>query len=162
MIEPQKLKEQAKNRKKQHQTLLKQLKKKRKQEVDAYFHEFHAEVFEKIDCLSCANCCKTTGPLFTSKDISRISDKLKMKEMDFISTYLRKDEEGDMVLQKTPCTFLGDDNYCSIYEFRPKACREYPHTDRVDQPQIFHLTLKNAEICPAVFDLLEMAIKKIK
>lgn len=161
-MEIEKLKEKAFNRKKQHQTLLKQLKKKRKQEVDAYFHEFHHEIFERIDCLECANCCKTTGPLFTNKDIERISDKLKMKEVDFISTYLRKDEDGDMVLQKTPCEFLGDDNYCSIYEFRPKACREYPHTNRVDQPQIFNLTLKNAEICPAVFDLLEMAIHRIK
>ena len=31
----------------------------------------HDEVFEEIDCLSCANCCKTTGPLFTEKDIEK-------------------------------------------------------------------------------------------
>ncbi len=35
-----------------------------------------------------------------------------------------------MCCSPSPCPFLGDDNYCSVYEARPKACREYPHTDR--------------------------------
>lgn len=29
-----------------------------------------------------------------------------------------------------PCPLLGRDNYCAVYADRPKACREYPHTDR--------------------------------
>lgn len=45
--------------------------------------------------------------------------------------------------------------YCSIYEDRPKACREYPHTDRKKFYQIHALTIKNAETCPAVFHTLE-------
>jgi uncharacterized protein len=73
-----------------------------------------------------------------------------MKDAAFIDQYLRTDEEGDMVLQVVPCPFLGVDNYCGIYENRPKACREYPHTDRVKQKQILDLTIKNEKICPAV------------
>lgn len=132
-----------------------------KKEVDHLFQEAHEEVFACTDCLKCANCCKTTGPLFTSADIKRISAKLKLSEKAFVQKYLRKDEDQDMVLQKVPCTFLGEDNRCSIYEFRPKACREYPHTDQNDQPSIYHLTLKNASICPAVADILDHIRAKI-
>jgi Fe-S-cluster containining protein len=49
---------------------------------------------------------------------------------------------------------LESDNACSIYEDRPKACREYPHTDRVKQAQILDLTAKNALICPAVGEIV--------
>lgn len=155
------IKQQAAGHKKQHKELLERLKKKKKTEADKLFQEAHEKVFSCTDCLACANCCKTTGPLFTSTDISRISSKLKMSEKEFIEKYLRRDEDNDMVLQKVPCVFLDAENYCSIYEFRPKACREYPHTDQNDQASIFHLTLKNATICPAVFDILEELKKQV-
>jgi len=112
-------------------------------------------VFDRIDCLACANCCKTTGPLFTSTDISRIAKKLGLKQKQFIKEYLRMDEDGDYVLQSVPCTFLLEDNQCSIYEFRPKACREYPHTDMMGQKKIFDLTVRNSAICPGVYEILE-------
>lgn len=117
--------------------------------------EKHAEVFAGIDCLGCANCCKTTGPLFTTRDIERIAKHLQLSYQDFVSQYLREDEDGDLVLQKVPCPFLQSDNHCLIYEVRPKACREYPHTDAHHQNKIFSLTLKNAEICPAVLEILQ-------
>ena len=46
------------------------------------------EAFEKIDCLKCANCCKSYSPRFTPPDIKRISKYLGMKEGDFKDTYL--------------------------------------------------------------------------
>ena len=117
--------------------------------------ELHEREFEKTDCLACANCCKTTGPLFTEKDIVRIAKHLRMKPQAFTEQYLRIDEDRDRVLQELPCTFLGADNRCSIYEVRPKACREFPHTDRKKFQQITHLTLKNVAICPAAFNIVE-------
>ncbi len=123
--------------------------------------ELHDEEFEQTDCLSCANCCKTTGPLFTDKDIVRISKFLKMKPQQFISTYLRIDEENDYVLQQVPCTFLLNDHTCLIYEHRPKACAEFPHTNRKKFHQITNLTQKNVAICPAAFNIVEKMMKKI-
>jgi Fe-S-cluster containining protein len=76
--------------------------------------------------------------------------------------YLRLDEDNDYVLQSVPCSFLGADNYCSIYEVRPKACREFPHTDRKKFQQISNLTLKNVAICPAAFNIVEEMKKRIK
>lgn len=126
------------------------LKKMRKGDVDKLIHNLHEEAFETIDCLACANCCTTTGPLLTDKDINRIAKFLKLKPVRFIKDYLRIDEDNDYVFNAMPCPFLGADNYCSIYEERPKACREYPHTDRVNQQGILSITQKNVMLCPAV------------
>lgn len=123
--------------------------------LDQQVMEMHEKVFACTDCLQCANCCKTTGPLFTDRDIGRISKHLKLKPGGFVEKYLRIDEDGDYVLKQVPCAFLLPDNRCSIYDVRPKACREYPHTDRTGQHKILHLTRINATICPAVAGIVE-------
>lgn len=146
---------QAKEKKAENKAFFKKLKSIKSGKLDQAFHSAHYEAFDCIDCLSCANCCKTTGPLFTNADIDRLAKHFRMKAADFMNEYLRKDEDGDFVLQTTPCPFLGLDNYCSVYENRPKACREYPHTDRNKMHQILDLTRKNAEMCPAVHQIVE-------
>ncbi|MHA7609105.1 YkgJ family cysteine cluster protein [Elizabethkingia meningoseptica] len=147
--------EQARLKHKEHKKFLETLKKKPPKNLDYVVQETHDEVFEEIDCLQCANCCKTTGPLFTEKDIERIAKHLRLKPSEFESKFLRVDEDQDKILQSLPCFFLMDDNKCSIYEVRPKACREYPHTDRKKIYQINHLTLKNTMICPAAYTFVE-------
>ena len=155
-------KSQALQRQKEHRKFLEQLKKRPPKNLDYVVLDTHAEVFQKIDCLACANCCKTTGPLFTEKDVERIAHHLKLKAADFEKRFLRVDEEGDKVLQSLPCHFLSSDNMCSIYEVRPKACREFPHTDRKKIFQINNLTLKNTAICPAAFEFVGALEKKLK
>ena len=147
---------------KENKTFFSKLKKKPPKQLDYLMQELHDAEFRRTDCLECANCCKTTGPLFTDKDIERISKHFKMKPKQFIDSYLKIDEDKDYVLQSVPCTFLGVDNYCSIYEVRPKACREYPHTDRKKFQQISNLTLKNVGICPAAYNIVEEMKKRIK
>ncbi len=131
------------------------LKKKPPKDLDVVMQDLHDEEFRKTDCMQCGNCCKTTSPLFTNKDIERIAKHFRLKPQQFIEKYLVMDAENDYVLQSVPCTFLGTDNYCSIYEVRPKACSEFPHTDRRKFQQISHLTLKNVAICPAAFNIVE-------
>lgn len=136
------------------------LKTKKTKDLDDAFHQLHSKTFQKMDCLACANCCKTTSPIFRDVDIKRIAKHLRLKENQFIKNYLKMDEESDYVLQSSPCSFLEDDNSCSIYEFRPLACREYPHTDRKNMFQILDLTLMNTLVCPAVAKIsLEIASK---
>jgi Fe-S-cluster containining protein len=135
--------------------LFERIKKKKPRDLDARVHTLHTKTFARIDCLDCANCCSTTSPIFRDIDIKRLSKHLKMKENNFISTYLKMDEESDYVLQKSPCSFLGNDNKCSVYEHRPLACREYPHTDRKNMIQILGITEKNTLICPAVATIFE-------
>ena len=145
----------AKDKHNENKKFFAKLKKKPPKKLDMIMQELHEEEFEQTDCLECANCCKTTGPLFTDKDVERIAKFFKVKPQKFEEQYLRRDEDGDLVLQSVPCTFLGADNYCSIYEVRPKACREYPHTDRKKFHQITNLTLKNVAICPAAYHIVE-------
>ena len=140
---------------------LKKISKKPPRGLDRIAVETDIEVWKEIDCLSCANCCKTTGPLFTAADIERIAKHLRQKPQQFISQYLRIDEDNDYVLQSVPCTFLDAENYCMIYEVRPKACREFPHTDRKKFQQITDLTLKNVAICPAAFNIVESMKKRM-
>ena len=117
--------------------------------------QLHQEAFATIDCLHCAACCKNYSPRFKTPDVKRISRHLKMRESDFIDTYLKVDEEGDFVAKTTPCPFLGKDNFCSIYEVRPSDCVRFPYTDEDVLVKRQQLTLKNSTFCPAVFFVLE-------
>jgi len=156
------LPERAKDKKKENRKFFSKLKKRPPKDLDAIMIELHENEFSRTDCLSCANCCKTTGPLFTQKDIERIAKHFRMRPGEFIDAYLRLDEENDFVLQQVPCPFLGADNYCSIYEKRPKACREYPHTDRKDFHKISNITIKNTAVCPAAYNIVEEMKKRLK
>ena len=122
----------------------------------------HNEAFEKIDCLACANCCKNYSPRFKTPDIKRISKILKIKEGDFIETYLRLDADGDYVAKGATCPFLGEDNYCSIYPNRPGDCVRFPYTDEdviIKRPK---LTIKNSTFCPIVYYVMEGLTKDVK
>ena len=135
--------------------LFARLKKNKPKNLDNIFQKLHNEAFEEIDCLTCANCCKTTSPIFYQKDIERLAKHFRIKPSQFIEKYLHIDEDNDFVLNSTPCPFLGTDNYCAVYDDRPTACREYPHTDRKNIHQLFDLTIKNTAICPAVYKIVE-------
>ena len=140
----------AKAQSKENQAFLKRAPKLLKKELDAKFEEEHNSVFKQIDCLTCANCCKTTSPIFKDQDIKRLSKLFKLKQGEFEMMYLRIDEDNDYVLKSSPCPFLNDDNTCFVYDVRPQACREYPHTNRKNMQQILNLTQSNTLVCPAV------------
>ena len=145
-----------------HRNFFIKLRKKTPKNLDAIMEKLHEDEFQKTDCLQCANCCKTTSPIFTKKDIERISKAFRIKTRQFIDTYLYLDEDQDYVLKSSPCTFLADDNTCTIYDVRPKACREYPHTDRKNFEKISDLTLNNLAICPATFKIVEALRAQLK
>ncbi|TAI49603.1 YkgJ family cysteine cluster protein [Flagellimonas allohymeniacidonis] len=160
--ELKRLPQRAKEKHVENKKFFAKLKKRPPKNLDYLMDELHESEFERTDCLTCANCCKTTGPLFTSADIERIAKHLRLRPAEFIQQYLRVDEDNDHVLQEVPCAFLGDDNACFIYEVRPKACREFPHTNRKKFHQITNLTLKNVAICPAAFNIVEEMKRRIK
>ncbi len=150
----------AKKVEKESKAFFKGIKKSRLRELDDAVHELHEEVSAEVDCLNCANCCRTLGPRITDKDIDRMARSLRMKPHEVVDTYLRIDEDNDYVFQSMPCPFLAGDNYCLIYEDRPKACREYPHTDRRKFHQIYSLSIRNAQTCPVVYQVIERLKKE--
>lgn len=145
-----------------HQKVYKQfLNRANKNKVLKALPALHEEAFEKIDCLQCGNCCRGFSPRFKTPDIKRIAKHLKMKDGDFINQYLFVDNEGDHVLKTKPCTFLGADNYCSIYEVRPSDCARFPYTDEDVLLKRPNITLKNSTFCPAVYFVLERLTKEV-
>ncbi|MCU0359339.1 MAG: YkgJ family cysteine cluster protein [Bacteroidia bacterium] len=145
----------AKSLKKENQNFYRKLKSRPPDDLDFLFLELHEEVFAQTDCLTCANCCKTTAPIFYEKDIERAARGLRLKPGEFTEKYLRVDEDKDYIPKTIPCPFLKEDNACSIYDFRPAACREYPHTNRKRMRQILELTFRNTLVCPAVLKITE-------
>jgi Fe-S-cluster containining protein len=151
----------AKTKYKENKAFLNKLNKNQVNKLDAIAAKAHTEEFKSFDCLGCANCCKTTGPLFTKADIQRLAKLLGQSVTQFQEQYLKVDEDGDFVLQQTPCPFLLENNECFVYDHRPKACREFPHTDRKNFFQIRNLTLKNTLICPITYNVLEKIKQRI-
>lgn len=147
----------ALQKRKDNKKLIQSFKKWNPSKLDQLMHSLHDAVFEEVDCLNCANCCRSLGPRLTERDIAGLAKFLGMKANQFIDTYLRVDEDMDFVFKQMPCPFLEENNYCRVYDARPKACREYPHTDRDKFYQLLDLSLKNAETCPAVLEIFERA-----
>ena len=146
---------QGESQKKENKRLAAKLKTTKPKDLDKQVHAFHDEVFEKIDCLTCANCCKTTSPGMHDRDVERLAKHLKIKPLQVIEQYMEMDADGEYVFRSAPCPFLGADNYCSVYESRPLACREYPHTNRKRFYQVLDLSVKNTDVCPAVVAIFD-------
>lgn len=138
------------------------IKKRVPKNFDYVVQEIHDAEFKKTDCLDCGNCCRTTSPIFTEKDTERIAKHLKMKVAAFNDQYLVRDEDDFMVLKTAPCSFLDEsDNSCFIYDVRPKACAEYPHTNRKKFINISDLTVTNTAVCPAAYAIVETLKKTV-
>ena len=140
----------AESRKKENKKLLHRLKKQKPKELDKLINELNDQAFEFIDCLKCANCCKSISPSVKDNDIQKIAKSLKIKPSSVVNKYMYLDSEQDYVMNISPCPFLKQDNYCEIYPSRPLACKGYPHTDSNKMNQLLELTLKNTFVCPAV------------
>ncbi len=145
-----------------HKKLKDRLRKIKPKNLDQMFVDAHTEKFKKMDCLMCANCCKTTSPIFLRTDIDRLAKVFRIKSSGFIAEYLHRDEEGDYVLNKSPCPFLDKENKCMVYDDRPKACREYPHTNRKNMHGILSLSLKNTQVCPVVHEIFQDFNKELR
>ena len=131
------------------------MKKQRRLNLDDLFSREHDKAFQEIDCLKCANCCASLGPLITDKDIGRLAKAARIKPGQVVENYLRIDEEGDYVFKEVPCPFLGSDKYCFYYDVRPDACRRYPYTNKRNIKGYTGQLIKDLAVCPAVVLVLE-------
>lgn len=145
--------------KKKHKKFVNKLQAQRSKHLDQWAEGLHNDVFKQVDCLDCANCCTSIPPIVNKTDTARIAKHLKIKPAEFQDKYLTQDEDGDWVMNTSPCVFLLEDNTCIIYEHRPKACREYPHTNNYEFSQNIHVHAANSFYCPAVFHILERMMK---
>jgi Fe-S-cluster containining protein len=127
---------------------------------DRTIQEIHDEVFSKIDCTKCANCCRVLGPRLNTTDIDRFAGLLGIRLAAFVKNYLRCDEDGDLVFREMPCPFIGGDNLCTEYDARPRACRRYPHTDEKRMQGKLSLLAVNSRYCPAAVRIIEILMER--
>jgi Fe-S-cluster containining protein len=132
--------------------------------LDKKIAALEEEVWKEVDCLSCANCCKSMTPTFNRQDIKRISAHFNMTEEAFQQKWLHRERGGDWDwLNKTePCQFLDlKTNMCSIYDIRPADCAGYPHLHKKFR-DYSHVYKQNLELCPATHRLVEMMMERAK
>src|SRR4029078_4643283 len=97
----------VRHRKSALRKFLSKLEKKPPKKLDQLTVTVEKEIWREIDCLSCANCCKTMTPTYTPKDIRRISSHLDMTVQEFKDKWLLKEKSsGDWMNKSTPCQFL--------------------------------------------------------
>jgi len=130
---------------------LRSLKLKNPSKVDKIAKKLHEEAFNKIDCLKCGNCCKTSKPVLLDEDISRIAEFLKLPIEEIENKYLELDDDKDWTFNSLPCPFLANDNSCKIYTVRPKDCQEFPHTNKKGFSHRSYQHSWNTVVCPATY-----------
>ena len=113
--------------------------------------------WDGIDCLSCANCCKTMTPTYTEKDIKKIASYLQISSDEMKKKWLKKERgTGNWLNKTTPCQFLDlETNMCNVYEVRPADCSGFPHLTKKRMVDYLHIHKQNLDECPATFKLVE-------
>ena len=120
---------------------------------------------EQIDCTACANCCKTSTTAISERDIDRLARHLRISRERFLADYTMPDDEGALSLRFTPeagCVFL-EGNLCSVYEARPKACRDFPHLALGTHSLGGRVASigRWVSLCPIVYNALERYKKRL-
>ncbi|HEX7846353.1 MAG TPA: YkgJ family cysteine cluster protein [Chitinophagaceae bacterium] len=149
----------ARKKRRSFRRFLTKLEKSAPRKIESITARLEKEVWKEVDCLSCANCCKTMTPTFTPADIKRISAHFGQTPDEFKQQWLYKERgTGDWMNKKEPCQFLNlKDNKCSIYEIRPADCAGFPHLPK-KMKDYGHVHKQNIEYCPATFRLVEKMV----
>jgi uncharacterized protein len=132
--------------------------------LDNMMPAIDAAVWKETDCLSCANCCKTMSPTYTTKDIKRIASHLDMTVTAFKEKWLYYDKkDGDWMNRSQPCQFLNlKDNKCSIYAVRPVDCAGFPHFTKRKMVEYMHVHSQNIAYCPATYKMVEKLKERLE
>ena len=129
--------------------------------IDKLTPQIEKEVWQEVDCLSCANCCKKMTPTFTKQDLKRISAHFDQTPDEFRKKWLQKDKNKDLINKNQPCQFLNaKDNKCSIYSIRPADCAGFPHLSKKKWTEYAHVHKQNIDYCPATYKMVEKLIVK--
>ncbi|HVZ25012.1 MAG TPA: YkgJ family cysteine cluster protein [Sediminibacterium sp.] len=125
--------------------------------LDKLAEQLDTRVWKEVDCLSCANCCKTMSPTYTATDMKRIAAHLGMTVSAFKEKWLEYDDkEGDWMNRQQPCQFLDKQtHFCSIYAVRPADCAGFPHLKKKKMTDYIHVHQQNVAYCPATFKMVE-------
>jgi len=124
------------------------------EKLDTVVREETDRVWAQIDCTTCGNCCRTLQIVVDDADIKRLSTRLGIAPREFSKRYVKTDSETRQKhFASSPCSFLGEDNCCSVYEDRPQACRDFPYLHAPGFRRRSIMMVSNLSTCPIVFNV---------
>lgn len=129
-------------------------------QIDQLVHQLNTVIAEKIDCTSCGNCCKSLMINVTEPEADRLSAHLTLSRTDFDKQYLEKGNNGMMLINTIPCSFL-ETNKCTVYEYRFEGCREFPAMHLPGFSKRLFTTLMHYGRCPIIFNIVEAMKEEI-
>jgi len=125
------------------------------EEVDAAVRRLDDEISQQINCMACANCCRSVFPELLRRDIARLARSLRISEEELLAQYLEPTEFGGKHKFKSlPCPFLSG-NRCTVYDDRPEDCRSYPHLHKDEFVTRLMGVVSNCSVCPIVYNVFE-------
>ena len=71
----------------------------------------------------------------------------------FVEKYVETAPDGVQHFRQTPCPFLSPDGPCTVYEDRPRACRDYPYLNLPRVRSRSLILLESRGSCPIVFNV---------
>lgn len=97
-------------------------------EILHFWDKERGSVVVPFVCRRCGECCSELGAGWTYRDIEKAASYLNMDSGEFLKSYLErgKTESEKFKRVTSPCPFITSNNECSIYPYRPLACRLYP------------------------------------
>lgn len=117
------------------------------EEIDSIVHRLYQEARSKIDCRTCANCCKEMSPSVNREDMEVLSKSLGVSVSYIKKQYLLKHEVSAVfVFNRRPCPFLKN-NVCSLGTHRPRDCISYPHLHKGDFTTRLINVIENYSVC---------------
>ena len=154
----------VRHRKTAMRAFLARLQKNPPKKLDQLTVKVEQEVWQEVNCMTCANCCKSMTPTYKLKDMQRISAHLGMTVREFKNKWLYQEKgTGYWLNRRNPCQFLeSETNMCSIYEVRPVDCAGFPHFSRKKMVEFMHVHKQNVEFCPATYRMVEKMMEKFK
>lgn len=125
------------------------------EKIDSLVHKLYLRVSSKIDCRSCANCCRELQPHLNRKDVGKLSKAFNLSVAQFQEDYLVKGKEPErFVFSRRPCPLLKE-NLCLYYAYRPEGCVSYPHLGKKEFTSRLINAVENYSVCPIVFNVYE-------
>jgi Fe-S-cluster containining protein len=132
------------------------------EETDEIARQTTDEVWKQIDCTQCAHCCRTLQVVVDGNDVDRLAARFGMTSRQFSRRYVAVDDDRTRYFAASPCPFLGEDNRCTVYEDRPKACRDFPYMHEKHFVGRSLMMISNTSVCPIVFNVWQRLKSKLK
>ena len=116
--------------------------------IDGLVRTVSQKYFALIDCMQCANCCRSLHVEFKKSELHVIAKTLGQSIEAFQKRFM---SDGEV---NPPCPMLNG-KLCSIYENRPDVCRSFPHLEQPEFTSRLIGVIENVAICPIAFNAFE-------